>query len=376
MRKILYLIAAAALLLPASCAKQSLAPAQDERPIAFLAANYATKVGISGTQFPTTETFGMYAWTEGSDAYFMDNEVIALREGEKGKIWTTATPYKWPKDKMLDFVGFYPAGMKEIAVAKDKITYASYDVEANPTVDVMYADKAAGFADHPEDVPGSASGYDGVPVLFRHALSKLTVEMALAYNHKEEADGTVTDWEVTVNSVKLSGVHMKGGLALTLADSPKVGIVGWTKPEGNVWTSDGSVMADKNYIAAATALKTGETVTAIPEMFVLPQTLAAGKQQVSVNLTIKTLRGGKPFLSETMDVAADFMVPGTLTAWQMNHAITYKLSVKPTRSSGVDPDDPTKPVDPSNPTLKDVTVSFDPAVTGWDAMTVSAEIDL
>lgn len=374
MKKLFYLIAAAMLLLLASCAKESPAPAAQGNRIAFMTANYATKVGISGTQFPTTESFGVYSWTDGTTGpYFMDNEVVSLQENG---IWTTATPYYWPLDKTVDFICFYPAKMSGIAVDKAKISYKAYDIEANPEVDVMYADKAAGFADYPENVPGSATGYDYVPAIFRHALSKITVEMSLAYAHKEEADGTVTDWEVTVNSASLSGVHMKGDCELTLADTPTVGLVGWVKPEGNVWTPDQSVLKTKNYLAAATALEAGKSVNAVPEMFVLPQTLAAGQQKVDLNITIKTIRNGKLFLSETMDVSADLIVPGKITAWQMNHAIAYRLSVRPTRSSGVDPSDPSKPVDPNDPELKDVRISFDPAVSGWDVVTVSGEIPL
>jgi len=375
MKKLIYMIAAAALLLPASCAKNNLAQVDSNRQIAFSTASYATKVGISGTQFPTNETFGVFAWTEGTTGpYFMNNEVVS-RRAEDG-IWTTATPYFWPQDQTVDFVCFYPAKMKEITVDKAKISYAAYDVEANPTVDVMYADKAAGFADQPDRVPGSATGYTGVPAIFRHALSKITIDMGLAYAHKEEADGTITDWEVTVNSATLSGIHMKGDCTLNLAAEPTVGIVGWVKPEGNVWTPDATLIKSKNYLAAPVALKAGETVPAVPEMFVLPQTLAAGQQQVKLNITIKTTRNGQPFLNETMDVTANLVIPDKITAWQMNHAISYRLNVTPTRSSGKDPEDPTKPVDPRNPELKDVKISFDPAVNGWDVMTIAAEIAL
>lgn len=374
MKKSIYLITAAMVLLLASCAKTELTPERDARTIAFQALNYATKVGISGTQFPTSETFGVFAWTADASPYFMDNEVVAFQEDE---LWKTNTTYYWPLDGTVDFFCFYPAKMKEITVDKTKVSYVAYDVEANPEVDVMYADKDVAFADYPERVPGSVSGYDAVPVLFHHALSKLTVDVALAYNHKQEADGTVTDWEVTVNSVKLSGIHMKGGCELTLADSPEIGLVGWNKPEGNVWTPDASVM-EKSVLDKATALKAGEAVNAVPEMFVLPQTLVAGGQKIALNITVKTKRGGADFLSETLDVAADFLAPQVLEAWQMNHAITYRITVNPTRSNGNGgkPIDPNNPVDPQNPDLSDTVIRFDPAVNGWEKLSVDATINL
>ena len=371
MKKIFYLIAVAALLLQA-CAKSE-APAAGGRTIAFQTASYATKLGIQGPLFPTSESFGVFAWTEGTTGpYFMDNEVVSYQEDE---LWKTSTPYYWPLDRTVDFFCFYPAKMTELSVDKTKVTYTAFDVEANQ-IDVMYADKDVAFADHPEDVPGSVSGYTGVPAIFRHALAKLSIDVALAYNHKEEADGTVTDWSVSVNSARLQGVYKKGGCELTLADTPEIGLVPWVKPQGNVWTNDGSVIEAKNLLSAPVALTAGESLNVVPEMFVLPQTLAARQQKVTLNVTIKTRRNGADFLSETFDVSADLLVPGILEAWQMNHSLSYRLSVNPTRSNGSDPTDPSKPVDPSDPNLTNVTIMFDPAVNGWDNVDVDAALNL
>lgn len=377
MKKILYLIAAAALLLPA-CSK-NVEPAVGTRTIAFQAANYATKVGISGTIFPRTESFGVYAWTDNTTGpYFMDNEVVSYQEDG---LWKTETPYFWPITQAVDFFCFYPSRMTELTAEKTKVTYSAYDVEAaygkdELAQDVMYADKAANFADYPDRVPGSASGFSGVPSIFRHALAKLSAEVSLAYNHKEEADGTVTDWEITLNSVSLSGIYKKGDCQLVLSDESAVGVVGWTRPEGNVWTNDGSVLAARNYVESAVALAPGEAVAAVPEMMVLPQALAAGQQRISLNVTIKTTRNGEPFLSETVDVAADLCIPEVVESWQMNRSVIYRITVNPTRSTGKDPDDPDKPVDPDDPNLKDVRITFDPAVDGWEMMNVNAVINL
>jgi len=371
MKKIFYLIAVTALLLQA-CAKSE-EPVAAGRTIVFQTASYSTKLGITGPQFPTSETFGVFSWTEGTTGpYFMNNEVVAYQADE---LWKTSTAYYWPLDRVVDFFCFYPAQMPEISVDKTKITYTALDVETSQ-LDVMYADKDVAFADHPESVPGSVSGYTGVPAIFRHALAKLSVDVVLAYDHKEEADGTVTDWSVSVNSVSLEGLYKKGNCELTLSDSPEIGLVPWVKPQGNVWTNDGSVMEAKNLISSPMTLTAGERVNAVPEFFVLPQALAAGQQKITLNVTIKTRRNGTDFLSETFDVSADLFVPGKLEAWQMNHSLTYRLSVNPTRSTGKDPSDPDKPVDPSDPDLKDARITFDPAVGGWDMMSVNAVINL
>lgn len=361
------IIPLAAIAMLASCSKVQTAGEKTERAISFQAAGYATKLGITGTQLPTSESFGVYAWTDNtSGPYFMDNEVVSFQEDE---LWKTATPYYWPPTQTVDFFCFYPAKMKELTVDKTKITFAAYDV-ASTQQDVMYADKAVGFADNPENVPSSVSGYDGVPAMFHHALAKLSIKVVLAYNHKEEVDGTVTDWSVTVNSMSLKGVFKKGDCELVLADTPEIGLVAWNRPSGNVWTHDDSLIEEKNLLNAATELDVDKAITALPEMFVLPQTLAAGQQQVALNVTIKTRRNGADFLTETYDVVRDLLVPGSLEAWQMNHSLTYSLSFNPLRSGVADP------VDPDDPDLTDATICFAPAAGGWDAVDVAAVINL
>ena len=66
------IIALSVALLATSCVKTEVLPAS--REITFQTASYATKAGITGTTFPTTETFSAYAWADGTiGAYFMDN---------------------------------------------------------------------------------------------------------------------------------------------------------------------------------------------------------------------------------------------------------------------------------------------------------------
>ena len=378
--KHLGIIVLSAALLAASCAKtERLLPAGNE--ITFQTANYATKAGITGTVFPTSETFSAYAWADGTaGAYFMNNETISY----DGSQWKPSSVYYWPKNTTVDFFCYYPANMSGITVDKNVITYTNFDVQATP-LDIMYSDKAVGFTDNVDEIEdNAASGYTGVPIIFRHALSKVCFNAVLLYNHKEEADGTVTDWEVTLNSARIGGIFQRGNCTLNLASSPTTGLVAWEKPQdanGNyVWSvTDSTTFTTGNYLASAVNMTPGVTVNLVPEIFVLPQTLDS-HQFVTLNMTIKTKRNGADFLSETFDVVANLYVP-ELSAWQMNHAITYQLNVSPTSSNGKggnpgDPTDPSNPVDPTDPDLSDAIITFDPAVDGWDAVDVVAKINI
>lgn len=369
MKKILAFALTAALMTVA-CSKVQVNPVA-EHEIGFQTASYLTKVGIDGTVFPTSETFGAYAWAAGTvGTYFMDNEEVSYN-ASTGQ-WKPSTTYYWPKNTTVDFLCYYPYGMSGIAISENQITYTGIDVAAGQT-DIMYADKAVGYTDNVDEVDDGVNGYNGVPTVFHHALAKVRVIVALAYNHKQEADGTVTDWEVNVNSLSLSGFYSTGDCTLSLASSPATGIVGWEKPAGNVWTPSGAT-ADKAGTFSG-AITPGTDYESVGEFFVLPQTLAAGQQKVSIGLTVKTKRNNVDFLNETFTKTSDLYV-SLLPAWEINNIITYKIVVAPTASDGNGGNGGGGNVDPNDPDLSDAIITFDPAVNGWANVGVETTINI
>lgn len=105
---------------------------------------------VTGTVFPTTETFGTYAWTAGTTgAFFIENKEVSFANG----VWTTATPYYWPKGQSVDFFSYYPfnpAGNVP-QVQDNKLTYSDIDFSTTQ-VDLMYADKAVAYTDNADQV--------------------------------------------------------------------------------------------------------------------------------------------------------------------------------------------------------------------------------
>lgn len=409
-----FVFAIAALVSLAACTKvenNALENAPDVE-ITFQTASYATKA--AGDQFTGT-SFGTYAWSTASQLagnIFMDNETITLQGG----VWKPSTAYFWPKTATVDFISYYPAGASYITVAQDAITYADYDVSANPTVDLLYADKAVGYGANVNEVTTTpATSYQGVPTFFRHALAKLSINAQLAYDRKlvEDADGTftVTKWAVKLTGANYSNLYYKGGLKLQLKSdasaSPKV--VGWDVLDGDdnvlaaeakkVWTSNNGA---KSASAALTisnegVLTTDAAQTMLDGVYVLPQTLAnvAGSQGMSFNFTIKTFRKSgfatrelaEAYLNEDIDFDSDvniflaengtataYFKTSEITAFEMAHKYVFNLNFTPTKGSGIDPNNPSNPVDPDDPNLDDVTITFDPAVEGWQTVNASATL--
>ena len=386
MKKFIVFLSIAAVMASA-CSKTVLTNAERSHQVSFQTiAGINTKAPspIVGTVFPQSETFSTYAWAEGTVGdYFMDNITVAYYADEA--LWKAqGETFYWPKNSTVDFVSYYPTGLAGITVEKNKITYSGIDVNTLQQ-DIMYADKAAGFSDNVDLIDDSVSGFTGVPTIFRHAITKVNFKVALTYTHKEEADGTVTDWTVTVNSAKLSGIYTKGSCELNLASTPTTGIIGWEKPANNVWTPEGTP-SDINGTLSGSIVP-GTLYSAIDTLFVMPQALTAGQQKVTLNVTVKTKRNGADFLNETFDVSANIHL-ADIPAWEINHIYTYILRFGPTASNGnggkpinppTDPNDPNYPsggVDPNNPDLTDAIISFDPAVDGWENVGIVANITL
>ena len=75
MKKLLA-IAAFAVLLAVSCTKVQVNTYGGRNEISFQTVSSLTKIGIDGTVFPTTETFGAYAWAAGTVGAFLNCRAV------------------------------------------------------------------------------------------------------------------------------------------------------------------------------------------------------------------------------------------------------------------------------------------------------------
>lgn len=303
--------------------------------------------------------FGAYAWYKGEnpadDATFMTNQKVNYNAASD--VWfTEGITYYWPKWGSLDFICYSPYSTSGIpSVEEGSITYDSWDVQANPDVDLLYADKSTGLT---ENI--TTYYYSGVPVLFRHALAKVAFSMRLAYSEMTPETGDKTKWEVTVNSMSLKDIRTKGSLGLTL----EAGL--WTLPLNKVWTSDGTKSDIDFDCSALQIFKDTEPQTISESIFVLPQTLDQG-QKIVLNLSIKTWRDTgngypeEPFIKETSIELNAALSSSTIAAWSMNQNIKYNLILAPSLSI-----DGIKPVE----------ITFDPAQADWETIELNTQINI
>ena len=370
MKKYLILTAAAIAAL-VSCSKVQTAGDTEDRAISFQVGRYQnTKADPADYKDDYASVpFGAYAWYKGVSAadntVFMTNQKVSYKAADN--IWTPeGITYYWPKTGTLDFICYSPyvADAKGISVTEDKIAFTDY---TPGTDDLMYGDKATGLSDN-----AKTYYYNGVPVLFHHVLAKLEFVINAAYLEKTAGTGDKTKWEITVSKVTIKGVAATGSLELALDGS------GWKLPADKVWTPGGATK-DITLDAGSLATLTDEPQALGGSIFVLPQLLAGGPQ-VEIEYTIKTYHdkgsGYELILTEKDITATAALVLDKLPQWGINQAITYTFSIAPTPSSGSDPKDTDDPVDPKNPDLKNVEITFDPVQADWEVIDAKATIQL
>lgn len=365
-----FIFLALAAMCAASCTKNEIAPIARDNAITFMPANYA-QTRVSGSVFPTTETFSTYAWTAGTTGeYFINNETVSYDASGATPIWKTATTYYWPANQPVDFFSYYPTGFAGITVGKEQISFTNNFADDAKQLDIMYADKVVKRTGNGDgsDVLDGVNNYTGVPTFFRHAGAKIRCNLVAGTMETLAADSTKTRWEITVTGITLNGIYTSGSATLNLSDttSTAFGIIPWTAPTDTngykVWTNDGTVcdpatdpkFADFSHYVLTTTGQSQENV--IPEMFVLPQTLVAGQQKVRITFDVKTYitpKGLAEFLStsQTGVVATADLTSLAIPAWQMNQSTLYTLILNPTGSYVPKP------------------IYWDPAIADWDNTT-------
>ena len=155
-------------------------------------AEKSTKAIIEGTSYPTTESFVVSAYHEGSDAYFEDleasyNNSIAL--------WETSTAEYWPLAGSLDFIAYSPSSASGVTIDSDGVSATDYTIQtsAQMTTDLCYAEATvADCSNHPESVP----------LVFNHALSQVVFRVKAADYYENTT--------LSMTSLSIGGIYSVG----------------------------------------------------------------------------------------------------------------------------------------------------------------------
>ena len=346
-----------------------------------------TKAGgtFTGSVF-TGEEFGAFAWqknkngeylTEGSSLkYFMNAQKIT----KQSDVWKAeGKTYYWPKEGNIDFVCYAPyattswftlSGSENGMI--DKLD-ATVTAVAADNADLLYSDKAVDCNSSETDQvkDGTTNAYNGVPVIFRHALAKVSVQVKGILVNDAKDNVAVITWQ----EGKLRNVYKAGSLAMTLSTNSDTDNTKKWAATNNIWsTEDASKREDFTCaLPNSGTVLTKDAQTVLAERFVLPQALsnfndteiAAGKtdQDFYIKVEVKLYNGDQltgagsdavavkddavPYSTAIYEKAAKLStMTGTnyTPRWEMGTKTNYVITVNPFTDE----------------------ITFDPAVYEWE----------
>ena len=365
------LLSAAAIAALASCSKTEVKPVEDApAQISWNAVvgKASTKAMIDGAKYETSApSFGTFAYFLQTGDWNNDKAngqlYIPVSEvkpsGTAKLVWTTDTPYYWPKAGSLTFFTYSPYNYQETAggqipvsiVANSGLTVADYDVNAHQDTDFMVADAATDKTKNE-----SNTDYDGVPVAFKHKLSQIvginiqTVKGGVLHDYANGNDGTTGkefetgDVVFKLKKVQLKDILTKGKYSYATADPTSDGWTDQTAEETYVWynKSAGENFTDNNKFELT--FKTYDNarnayLLVLPQTFSDPTTVGAVKTSLDIDFDILTCNGNDAAGNATFstqnvsstvylyNMHCDTHSSATEHAIAMNKKITYTIKI-------------------------------------------------
>lgn len=184
--------------LGAACTKSTID--LNDRSIAFApVASKTTKAIIEGASYPTSESFKVNAYLDGTDAYFLNQ---TARYSPSYELWETDESQYWPLDGSLSFHAYSPASVSGVSLSADGFSATGYTIQTNAqmTTDLCYASATvADCSNHPESVP----------LQFTHALAQVVFRVKAA-GYYSTAQNAVA---LSLTSLSLNGIYSVGDFA-------------------------------------------------------------------------------------------------------------------------------------------------------------------
>lgn len=301
----------------------------------------------------TTGDFKVYAWYQATNTSatfdpsldyttYMNNVTCSYTAGDvdggHGEgTWKSADTYFWPKNGKLTFSAYYPSDLTGVSVTADKgLKFTDYKV-ADPTdqIDVMYSTRVYDRVSSTEtDVN---QDYDGVDIVFNHALSAASFDVKVKEDYGAEA---VKLYKIEILKATANGTFTEG---LTTGVSGQAAAPAWgaaATPEIKDYTVFNETAGQ---VLTTTATKAGV------DCIVLPQTFSSDIA-IKVTYGIKYKDGADvKYLEQTATFPLENTTTNNGTAiegWEISKWYKYTLTF----------------------TLD--TVYFAPSVSNWEDVTV------
>lgn len=285
MKKI-FILATAAIVALASCTKSEVVYNQGQQEIGFRQFTGSMTKGNALSDYATT--MGVFAYHNGTTAYITNGSFKETTPSSG--IWGgNPTKYYWPLQGKLDFTVYAPhqeTGV-EYTFADKKLTVTIAD-NSTEQVDYLYGKKWY------KDTEKPATPSNGVSVVLKHALSKVTINVGANENSI-----------FTVSSVLLKDTYQTGSYEVSYTTATD---------HTSAVTSSGST-TDMEFVATPSWTPTTILTDCTASKLVVPS------DQTSIVITYK-MAGSTADLTATIDLSSDS------AKWETGKHYTYNITLK------------------------------------------------
>ncbi len=295
----------------------------------------ATKAlaGEMPLNYSTDESFGVYAlyyptgnfsgWnnTPGSMIYIDGAEFSydsSIDDSSTGSGAWSATPgYYWPKGGKMTFAAWSPYRAKNNGTisygqAGLQITKFTTADKGSEQYDLLYSERVYDKA----DCSGTSTQYDGIDLLFSHALSSLHFT----------ACSSVSTANIRISKIVIYDIYKTGDFNENISETNPNPSTYSSTP---VWTFDGKakyteasplvVYEDNSGTAALVLPLQGSTPLAVGLALPIPQDISSAKMKVYYNVQLGSAEP-VPTVSQALVLGS-----GTVTKWERQKRYTYNL---------------------------------------------------
>ena len=316
-----------------------------DHPIVAASRSKAISGSIEGT-FPQSQDFKVWAFysdgafsrwdAPGSGQLYMDGVTVSynpgIDDGTPGSgAWNSNPSYWWPKNGKLTFAACAPATIAASTVnyAEDGLSIHGFTVDSDPTkqIDLMYSERSF----NKTESTGTNATYDGVDIVFNHALSSIKFKARANYNYGGEGAKTY------ITGVRLVNVDESGNFKENVRTDVQT-----SYSSNPAWSGHSS---QKDYQATPSTLnqEIGSSIVDVEsgdiDLILLPQQFDHGSAgHVKIEVTYKQGVSGETKTvtidlvngNDTDDdgVGDDYFYDGAtrITGWEPGKRYTYTLT--------------------------------------------------
>jgi len=336
-------------------------------PITFDApvVNIPTKATEIVSNYPTDKDFAVFALYYSGGTYtnyaegvvYMDD--VTCTKQDANNYWAPAKNYYWPKNGTLTFGAYAPSTVDAVWDAQG-FKFDNFTVKENAAeqFDLLYSGRVF---DQTKANNVTSEPYDGITILFKHALSSINFMVK-----HDDTDYTADGYTLKITKITVKNVYGAGSFAQGLKDEKEA-----TPTEDAKWTVSGDAT---NYVVFD-GTTTAYTLTNTPayingavdanngtrrsDLILMPQVLKQEGADAGVTVEIQyniehTVEGNTTVIAQTatVDLSSGFKENNAAdhTAWEMGKRYTYTITV------GLDK------------------IYFNPTVQDWTDITVTPEL--